>query len=305
MSLSDVSFRPAWDDEKPRIDRMFPEVARAGQCFVAVRTRPVERILGTVFWRKDDNAVEFRWGSLPALADTAGEAAFLQAFRDMQASAGCAHLRCADPLPEGAQARLLQACGFQPATRQDCCISEVEPWVQRSRKLLARRAPRPGSRLAAVTPADAAPLADLAARHSVLLADQEIQAALVPTAAAARFDPRHSALLFQGERLIGACLVRLFAGQIGIPLLVAEGAAPAATALLFSHCLERLAGEEVSQVRFCFDPETHPTLPRLARRCRHQATLTSWQLALGTTGAGGAEGSASLLHPPLEKGIST
>ena len=296
----------------PRVAKLFPEAARPGECFVAVRERPVERIVGAAFWREGagpDGAgvVEFRWGALPVLADTPAEKDFILALMTELATSRRANLlRSADPLPDGAQARLLQECGFEPAYGQDCYLGEWDSWVGRTRQVLVRfagEAAPAGWRMVTPAPAHAEVLAELAVRRHNLISAQEILDALAPSGAQSKFDPAFSALLFQGEELVGSCLVKLYDGQIAIPVLVVEGTRSAglACALMFDHCQSALAGEDVRQVQFRTNPEMSPAMPRLARRfdCKPLGSLTAWRITLGISGAGGAGGSHSSLHPSL------
>ena len=304
--------RPAWADEMPRVAKLFPEAARPGECFVAVRERPVERIVGAAFWWEGAGpngagVVEFCWGALPVLADTPVEKDFILAFMaELAARSRADLLRSADPLPEGAQARLLQGCGFEPAYRQDCYLGEWESCGKRIRQVLARlegKAAPAGWRLVTPAPANAEMLTDLATRRHNLISAQEILAALAPSGAQSKFDPAFSALLFQGEELVGACLVKLYDGQIAIPVLVVEGTASAglACALMFDFCQHALASQDVRQFQFRTNPELSPAMPRLARRfgCKSLGSLTVWSIALRTSGAGGAGGFNSSLHPSL------
>lgn len=293
--LTGLMLRPAWEDEKRRVAQLFPEAARPGDCFVAVRERPVERIVGAAFWRElptadEGREAEFLWAVLPALAENGGEVDFLLAFKEMLALSGrFSRIRSAEPLPDGASTQCLQACGFQADSRQDCYVGAWGDWVNRTRHLLARRKGRAGVELTTRAPgmADEAALAALAASQD-LLPPGAVQAAFSGGDAAAPFDLNHSALLFQEERLVGACLVKAVGRHLTLCVLAAEDsvAAGLACALLFDHCQNQFAGHEPYEVLFRINPDLHPAASRMARRfaCRVVGALTAWGMALSDTG---------------------
>jgi hypothetical protein len=300
-------FRPAWEDEIPRVTGLVPGMANAGGYFVALRERPVERLVGAAGWREIPSpdgglTTEFRWGALPVLAGTPAERDFVEAFVAMLAtqaeqSGRAAQLRSFEPLPDGREAQLLQELGFTEAYRHECYVSSWDDWKRRTDQLLARLAGKyadQDGQVLAPAAVHGEALVELAARRHNLIGARDIHSALTSVGGNPKFDPRYSAVLMEGERLAGACLTRLHAGQIAIPVLVVDPAASmpggVVCARLFALCQQALKNEGAREVYYRTNPEMSPGMPRLARRfdARHIATLKAWRLALGTKGVGGA-----------------
>jgi hypothetical protein len=291
-----LRFRDAHADELQRTAQLFPHVMLrrgAPRVFLALRSQPTERIVGSVCWRQTPGSdgrtvAHFRWGTLAALQGDGGEQALLEAFIDrLEAEAAVCDLRTADPLPDGAAAVVLRACGFQPAETLDIYEGDYLSCVARIRRFLAH-APKVGPDIVLATPtaqhSDA--LAELAAHRHPLMRVERLRAALTP-GAQGDFDPAISAVLLQGETLLGACLVqRTNPGRITLPVLVVDAAASLpgglVCALMFEHCQRLLEGEALQQVEFMTNPVLSPGLPRMARRfdCRPLRTLSIWRRAL-------------------------
>lgn len=313
---ADLVFRAAWEDERLRALRLFPDVAGARwRCFVAVRQRPVERIVGAAFWQEVSGRdrrlmATFRWRVLPVLAGTAVERAFLLALRDQVAGASqAALLRTADPLPEGPAARLLQDLGFEPAYRHECFLITWESWTQRTRRALARldgKGLPVGVEVITPAPTHAEVLAVLVAERHGLLAAEDIRTALATPSGRVVFDPRFSALLYAGDRLAGVCLVKKNDRQIAIPVLVADQDGPlpggVICALLFDHCQHALAGENIRDVWFRTNPELSPAMLRMARRfgARHLGSLIAYRLVFGAAGLQSDGSLSPTTQPTLE-----
>jgi hypothetical protein len=268
------------------------------QCFVAVSEQPVERLMGAAFWWEVESpeaqrAVEFRWQLLPVLAGTDSEQAFLLALAACVTAAGYDLLR-SEPLPDGAHAQQLPACGFEFAYQQAAYLGTWENWLQRTQHLLARlSSPQSTAGLSVRRPelSDTDALIALAAQRYNLLAAPVIQADLQAPATATAFDDRYSALLFQSDRLIGACLVKCHERHVKIPVLVVDASDKKTqglgSALLFDHCQRSLAQQDLREVLFLTNPELSPSMPRLAHRfaARALGSSTAWRLRLGAGSA--------------------
>ncbi|MFO1430024.1 MAG: hypothetical protein U1F76_07790 [Candidatus Competibacteraceae bacterium] len=313
---TDLVFRAAWEDERLRALRLFPDVAGArGHCFVAVRQRPVERIVGAAFWQEVSGrdrrlTATFRWRVLPVLAGMAMERAFLLAFRDQVAEASrAALLRTADPLSEGPAVRLLQDLGFEPAYRHECFGGPLEKCIQRTRRTFARldgKSRPAGVEIITPAPTHAEALVALVSERHGLLAAEDIRTTFIGPAGRGSFEPRFSALLYAGDRLTGVCLVRKSDRQIAIPVLVADKDGPLAgglvCALLFDHCQHALADEDVRDVWFRTNPELSPAMLRMARRfgVRHLGSLIAYRFVFGAAGSLSDGSFSPTIQPTLE-----
>jgi hypothetical protein len=221
------TFRTAHADEIPRamsICPPAPEIPGEGQarCFIAVEERPVERIVGVVFWREipaegqTPVGATFEWAMIPEFTDSPVETDFLIALvTEIQLAVPDARwLSPSTDLPEGhpLAERLLQAT-FQPVATQtyhSAAAADVASWLDKypgSPSPLPATAPHPShfDPLHEVLCGEDRPL-----RKSRLSHGFQTAATAEPTL----FDSRCSILLMDGDKVAAACLANVTQGHL-------------------------------------------------------------------------------------------
>jgi hypothetical protein len=138
-AISHLMFRPAEPDELGRAASLCqPDAVRQGegamQCFVAVRSLPVERLMAVVFWKtipETDQTLmaEFTWKALPALGEEV--TAFLRAFiaHVLHEQPTVAALRVAEWQPANhATAATLESVGFSISPSRTVYYATAADW---------------------------------------------------------------------------------------------------------------------------------------------------------------------------------
>lgn len=115
-----------------------PEPVRPGegprQGFVAVRARPVERLVAAAFWHRVPEtdgtlSAEFRWSALPTLGRELPDFLHALAREVAEREPGATILAAADWLPEGHPAGpLLESAGFAPAGSRTVYHGDAAAW---------------------------------------------------------------------------------------------------------------------------------------------------------------------------------
>lgn len=197
------------------------------RCFVAIKDRPVERIIGVVFWReipaegKTPVGATFEWAMIPDGVDSQVETDFLIAL-GTEVQLAVPEARWISPstdLPDGhpLATRLLQAA-FQQVTihtHHSAVITDIAHWLESSP---ASRTPLPAT---APQPAHFHPLhrmlcgEDRPLRQSRLAHGLHTAGSLHPT----WFDARCSILLMNGEAVAAACLANVIQGHLTLAAL--------------------------------------------------------------------------------------
>ena len=197
------------------------------RCFVAVEEHPVERLVGSVFWREipaeDATPVgaSFEWAMVADLTDSPVETDFLIALvTEIQLAVPAARWLSpsADP-PEGHPLvnRLLQAAFQQEATltHHSATMPEVAAWLE---KYPAHPTP---------LPATAPHPSHLTILHQVLCGeDRPLKKSKLAhgfhtagTSVPSLFDFRCSVLLLDGEAIVAACLANVSHGHLTLAAL--------------------------------------------------------------------------------------
>jgi hypothetical protein len=274
LTQSPPIYRAAHADELGRAASLCaPGTGRPGdgplQCFVALREKPLERLLGAAFWRcvaESDGSVsvEFEWSALAAMAPD--EAGFLEA---LVAHAGgqCPQAQCIAAsawLPaEHPRAAVLQAAGFAVAGERQWFSADAAAW----REALGTP-PLPEG--------DGGTLLRPLPEHQETLKGLLCGAALRPSELAhglhsatsespSLFDPRCSAVLTVAGEITAACLANSSGGHL---TLAALAGSPDACLHLLGHALTARDGLAApASVGFFLDERDPPAaLAGLAAR---------------------------------------
>jgi hypothetical protein len=222
-------FRQAQPDESARAASLCPSApARPGEGprhgFVAIRTRPVERLVAAAFWKvvpetDGTRAAEFQWSALPTLG--AELPAFLEALAEQVAEQepAAATLAATDWLPEGHLiGGLLEAAGFSAAGTRTVIQAEAAAWRQ--------------ALDGAAADGDLQPLRG---EHFDALRGLLCGASLRPSELAhgfhsgwsespGLFDPRCSAVIVAGGAVVAACLANASHGHLTLAALAGPAA---------------------------------------------------------------------------------
>lgn len=290
-----VSFRSAWNDERARLNKVFAiaahDMSSTAQCFVAIRQIPLERLVGAIYWRisqeeGDRSIAQFRWQVLPDLVGSDLERDFLCAFVEkFYTLHSQAILRTADTLPEGSSAQWLVDLGFAKAYQQQNYVLTWQSWCERTRHLLDRRQKHiPAQlRVACPQPNQAEALAAFVKQAGLVSLEDRIREALISIGGKPLFHAHFSAVLTDGDALLGACLVCLDGqvAQIVFLAMAPESKVPMglACALLFEHCQKNLAEQQMRLVGFRVDAQQHPAVVLMAKRfsSRPLGTFSAYQ----------------------------
>lgn len=266
-------FRKAEPDESARAASLCPPApARPGEGprhgFVAVRTRPVERLVAAAFWRvvaETDGTLtaEFQWSALPSLGPQLSS--FLGALAEQVAEQepAATTLAATDWLPEGhLLGGLLEAAGFSTAGTRTVIQADASAWRQALDGAAADGDLQPprGEHFDALRSLLCGP----SLRPSELAHGFHSGGSESPSL----FDPRCSALIMAGGEVIAACLANSARGQFTLAALV--GPAESCRQLLH-HCLQaqdKLA-EPASVVCQLDDREPPGTLAGLLETLPH------------------------------------
>jgi hypothetical protein len=217
-------FRKAQPDESGRAASLCrPEPARPGEGprhgFVAVRTRPVERLVAAAFWHRVPEtdgtlSAEFRWSALPTLGRELPDFLEALALEVAAQEPAATTLAAADRLPDGHPAgALLQAAGFAPAGTQTVYHADAAAW-----------------REALDGPDADGELLPVRGEHFDALRGLLCGASLRPSELAhgfqsgwsespSLFDPRCSAVIVAGGGVVAACLANASRGHLTLAAL--------------------------------------------------------------------------------------
>jgi hypothetical protein len=130
-----ILYRPAFPDERARAASLCePSAALPGDgethCFLAVKSRPVERIVGAAFWRQRDTHAAFEWVMAAAFQGTPAETEFIHALEENIAAPSLRTTAWHETHSPAAE--ILTAAGFQEITRRETFTAKAAAW----RKLL-------------------------------------------------------------------------------------------------------------------------------------------------------------------------
>lgn len=210
------------------------------QCFVAVRSLPVERLMAVVFWKTipetdETLTAEFQWSALPAMG--AEVSTFLQAFiahvaAQEPAIAAIAAISAAEWLPAGhPTAALLESIGFVATINRSHFHADAAAW----RAALADAATNreaPVSPHPSHFPALRKLLCGPSLRPSELAHGFQSAASASPSL----FDVRCSAVMLDDSGApVAACLANSAHGQLSLATLLGT---PEACRALLCHCLQ-------------------------------------------------------------------
>lgn len=128
-----ITYRPAFPDERARATSLCqPAAALPGdgetQCFVAVKSRPVERIVGAAFWRERESAVSFEWAMVAAMQGGAAESEFLKSLAESIHSSSTELRTTAWLEPHSPATEMLAAAGFAEIARRESCTAKAPAW---------------------------------------------------------------------------------------------------------------------------------------------------------------------------------
>lgn len=244
-------YRPAFPDERARATSLCePAAALPGdgetQCFVAVKSRPVERIVGAAFWRERESVVTFEWAVVAAMQGSSAESEFLNALADGIHSSS-AELRTSGWLePHSPAAEILAAVGFQEIALRETFTAKAPAW----RKILDAF-PEHDLQVSPLTQGHAADVRKLLAgcaysenelKHAFATATQENPSL---------FDFPSSALLIRDGRICGVCLAltdpnRTHLGITALAIAEEESALAAGVAALLRQTLASTSLKELS-----------------------------------------------------------
>lgn len=222
-------FRRAQPDESARAASLCPpSPARPGEGprhgFVAVRTRPVERLVAAAFWHRVPEtdgtlSAEFRWSALPSLGPQLSSFLGALAAQVAEQEPAAATLAATDWLPEGHLiGGLLEAAGFSAAGTRTVIQADAAAW----REALDGAA------------ADGE-LQPLRGEHFDALLSLLCGASLRPSELAhgfhsgwsespSLFDPRCSAVIVAGGVVVAACLANASHGHLTLAALAGPAA---------------------------------------------------------------------------------
>jgi len=241
-AISHLMFRPAEPDELGRAASLCqPDAVRQGegamQCFVAVRSLPVERLMAVVFWKTipetdETLTAEFQWSALPAMG--AEVSTFLQAF--------IAHVAAQEPAVtaiaaaewlsrENPTAAILEGVGFVATINRSHFHADAAAW----RAALADDAT---NREAPVSPHPShfPALRKLLCGSSLRPSELAHGFLSAASASPSLFDVRCSAVMLDDSGApVAACLANSAHGQLALAALLGT---PEACRALLCHCLQ-------------------------------------------------------------------
>jgi len=270
-----TAYRPAFPDERARATSLCePAAALPGdgeaQCFVAVKSRPVERIVGAAFWRERESVVTFEWAMVAAMQGTAAESEFLNSLLDGIHSSSAELGTTAWLEPQSPAAGILAAAGFQEVALRETFTAKVPAW----RKILDAFPEQElhASLLSHEHAADVRRLllggaySENELNHAFATATQENPSL---------FDFPSSALLIRDGRICGVCLALANPSRthLGITALAVDeeefdleaGVAALLRQTLASSTLKELSIQRLSPLEFG-SPTPQPALAHLLAR---------------------------------------
>ncbi len=239
-ATSPYAFRAAESDELGRAASLCtPAPARPGEgrqhCFVAVRSQPVERILGVAFWKsipETDGTLtaELQWTALPALG--AELPAFLRALiaHIPTAEPSISTIAIADWLPAEQPSALLADLGFTATATRTHYQADAATWrtaLSHSIEETPAIHPPHGEHFPALRPL----LCGSSLRPTELAHGFQTAATHQPSL----FDPRCSGVVVENGQPTAVCLAQHAHGHLTIAALHGS---PAACHALLHHALQ-------------------------------------------------------------------
>jgi hypothetical protein len=283
VSDPSITCRPAFPDEYARaasLCKPSPAMPGDGQtrCFLAIKSRPVERIVGAVFWRDRIDSkgsapiVIFEWAMVAALEDSPEEIALLKSLATTVAEAlpDVSRIRTSSWLdPQCPAVETLAEAGFSGAATRELSAANVPAW----RKLL-EASPRSELQPLPLAPEHFGKVGELIAGKGI--SDTELAYGF-ETAGGEHpvlFAFSNSAILLDGEKALGVCLARTDANHTHIRLaafaLASEPSdtpeADQAIAALLANVLAKSSLTEISlEHTHDTSPSEHPKPGALVR----------------------------------------
>ncbi len=218
-----ITFRQAFPDECNRAASLCqPSPAFPGdgetRCFLAVKSRPVERIVGTAFWKERKESGEtlavFEWAMVAAMHGHPEEAKFLKALAAAITGEhpGISRIRASAWLdPQCPDANPLLEAGFKESASREIFTANVPAW----RKVLEGM-PEGNSPASEVTRAHADEIRTLL--QGTGISDAELAHGFVTAGGEnpSLFDFSSSAILCREGKATGVCLARTNASHTHI-----------------------------------------------------------------------------------------
>jgi hypothetical protein len=131
----DCEFRISWPDELNRVAILLGGVRMdlpGSWNFVAVRSRPVERIVAVASCWPTDNATRFRWRVVPRLQASSLPSRFLAALEFECQRQSIKQLQSEEMVSvDSWQATILKNAGFRTRRVNECFEARIEAWTER------------------------------------------------------------------------------------------------------------------------------------------------------------------------------
>jgi hypothetical protein len=282
MTEDELSFRPGWPDEQSRATRVCPEGARGSEIFVAVQSRPTERLVAAAWWRLTlphlDAAPRgvFTWRTLPAIAQLPQESAFLDALASHVAATGRTRILQTKQIfkDQAPAVSVLRQAGFSPHATNVMLRTEFEETVREGRRFqhAFRKMDTSAWILEYPKTGDIESIARLIGKEQDLYSIDEVRRALrFPRDPHRLFDATHSTVLRHGEsgELVGVELCRKRGDHCIVPALVINSHPELPPGLGFSLLSNRtidLIGESEppSHLSIQIDPVRNEVMFRMA-----------------------------------------
>ena len=246
-----ITCRPAFPDERARASSLCePAAALPGdgetQCFVAVKSRPVERIVGAAFWREHESVVTFEWAMVAAMQGGSAESEFLNALAEMIDSRSAELQTTAWLEPQSRAVEMLAAAGFQEIARRESFTAKAPAW----RKILDTFHGY-DLHVSPLTQEHAADVRKLLAGCAISENELNRGFATATLEGPTIFDFPSSAILIRDGRICGVCLAltdpnRTHLGITALAIAGEEIALEAGVAALLRHTLASTSLKELS-----------------------------------------------------------
>lgn len=265
-----TTYRPAFPDERTRATSLCePAASLPGDgethCFVAVKSRPVERIVGAAFWRERESVVTFEWAMVAAMQGCTAESEFLNALADAIDSPSLQTTAWLEPHSPAAE--ILAAVGFQEIALRETFTAKAPAW----RKILDAF-PEHDLQVSPLTQEHATDVRRMLA--GCAYSENELNHAFATATLEnpSLFDFPSSAILIRDGRICGVCLAltdpnRTHLGITALAIAEEEFPIESGVAALLRHALASSSLKELSIQRLSIlesgSPVPQPALAHL------------------------------------------
>ncbi len=244
-----ITHRPAFSDERARASSLCePSSALPGdgetQCFLAVKSRPVERIVGAAFWRETPTSgTTFEWAMLAAMQGSTAETEFLNALADHTASLELRTTVWIEPHSPAAQ--ILATAGFREIAMREIFTAKVSAWRKRLETF-----PAHDFQTAPLTPEHAADVQRLLTGCGYSESELNQGFATATGENPSLFDFPSSAILIRAGSMIGVCLAlsnphHTHLAIASLAIAAEQTAIEAGVAALIRHTLAASSPKEI------------------------------------------------------------